>query len=578
MRKFITIIFILLIGGYGIGLSAAETAPLELDVYPGPGSILIVWDQVKDMEPDSILVYRAETLTETFTLLAVLTENTDRYLDTTAQVQKRYFYYIEIKSRAGNLLTSSRETPAFTRIPVEISDPAGESSVVIPKGIRAWFARGLEEARHQVPEHYAGLFTLLNRDSLKMDDLWEALSPLQALETDLESMAPAADSLLLSLEQFLAQETFRVRNMLRLTPDEYDRLTEDFITSVKQNLDQLKRALEEYQSLLISLPQVRIDKIVRSSDDSVHVTLQVITFRDHILSLTDGEQEIAVTIPDSLNDAGEFRVTLPSVWTTVILRYQDIILDQRPVPAPGDGYTISLLGDMFPLGYTREAIPIINELQYNPVTDLLQIEIFIPANVQTSFSLTIADSVYWQETVMTGIEPGFLDSTLIFAGQDSVLVPWVMLWETASDTTMFADAYLLPDDMSIQMLREPDGRAWAVTNQSSFGKSNRSQDDTAYHLAVPEVFALYQNYPNPFNSGTTIAFDLLLPATVTLYVTNAAGRVIETFLLQTPMNVGHYTYQWFGHQHASGLYFYTITAEVENFLPVTYSRKMIYLK
>ena len=42
---------------------------------------------------------------------------------------------------------------------------------------------------------------------------------------------------------------------------------------------------------------------------------------------------------------------------------------------------------------------------------------------------------------------------------------------------------------------------------------------------IPELFVLYQNYPNPFNSNTRISFDLLQDATLSLYVTDATGRI-----------------------------------------------------
>ena len=46
---------------------------------------------------------------------------------------------------------------------------------------------------------------------------------------------------------------------------------------------------------------------------------------------------------------------------------------------------------------------------------------------------------------------------------------------------------------------------------------------------IPEIFVLYQNYPNPFNSNTRISFDLLQDAILSLYVTDATGRIKTIF-------------------------------------------------
>jgi hypothetical protein len=95
---------------------------------------------------------------------------------------------------------------------------------------------------------------------------------------------------------------------------------------------------------------------------------------------------------------------------------------------------------------------------------------------------------------------------------------------------------------------------------------------------IPEIFALYQNYPNPFNAQTTISFDLLQPALVSLYINDAAGRIIHLFFEESQMGKGLYSYSWSGESYSSGVYFMTIQAQVDDYLPVVYSRKMIYLK
>jgi hypothetical protein len=44
------------------------------------------------------------------------------------------------------------------------------------------------------------------------------------------------------------------------------------------------------------------------------------------------------------------------------------------------------------------------------------------------------------------------------------------------------------------------------------------------------------------------------------------------------MNKGIYSYNWNGEKFSSGLYFMTIQAQTDDYLPIIFSRKMIYLK
>ncbi|RMF07363.1 MAG: T9SS C-terminal target domain-containing protein, partial [Candidatus Neomarinimicrobiota bacterium] len=125
--------------------------------------------------------------------------------------------------------------------------------------------------------------------------------------------------------------------------------------------------------------------------------------------------------------------------------------------------------------------------------------------------------------------------------------------------------------------RYPDGGSWELRTPTP-GKSNSTEKFVQEGLPVPEVFALYQNYPNPFNAQTTISFDLLQPATVSLYILDARGRLVESFLEETPLNRGTFTFTWDATHYSSGIYFFTLSAQVGDYLPIVFSRKMIYLK
>ena len=136
---------------------------------------------------------------------------------------------------------------------------------------------------------------------------------------------------------------------------------------------------------------------------------------------------------------------------------------------------------------------------------------------------------------------------------------------------------LKPSEL-VHKSRIPDGAVWIDDAPFSFGESNSRQSVGSQSLGLPEVFALYQNFPNPFNYSTTIKFDLLESAVVTLVVIDAAGREVAEFLLDTPLNQGQYNYTLSVEGMSSGIYFVTLKAVVEDNLPIVDSRKMIFLK
>ena len=136
---------------------------------------------------------------------------------------------------------------------------------------------------------------------------------------------------------------------------------------------------------------------------------------------------------------------------------------------------------------------------------------------------------------------------------------------------------LKPSEL-VHKSRIPDGAVWIDDAPFSFGESNSRQSVGSQSLGLPEVFALYQNFPNPFNYSTTIKFDLLESAVVTLVVIDATGREVAEFLLDTPLNQGQYNYTLSVEGMSSGIYFVTLKAVVEDNLPIVDSRKMIFLK
>jgi hypothetical protein len=90
---------------------------------------------------------------------------------------------------------------------------------------------------------------------------------------------------------------------------------------------------------------------------------------------------------------------------------------------------------------------------------------------------------------------------------------------------------------------------------------------------VPEAFHLYQNYPNPFNPSTTIQFDMIRSAKVTLKVFNVLGQEVAVVYDNEPLLAGVHKTTFDATDLTSGVYIYRL--ETENFSD---SRKMILMK
>ncbi|MBI3580013.1 MAG: T9SS type A sorting domain-containing protein [Ignavibacteriales bacterium] len=91
------------------------------------------------------------------------------------------------------------------------------------------------------------------------------------------------------------------------------------------------------------------------------------------------------------------------------------------------------------------------------------------------------------------------------------------------------------------------------------------------------------NFPNPFNPSTTISYQLVEDANVTLEIYDVMGRKISS-LLQEQKQAGYYTAKWegkdnSGRQVATGMYLYRFTAApTSGKQPFTKSGKLLLTK
>ena len=89
---------------------------------------------------------------------------------------------------------------------------------------------------------------------------------------------------------------------------------------------------------------------------------------------------------------------------------------------------------------------------------------------------------------------------------------------------------------------------------------------------IPEKFNLEQNYPNPFNPSTTISFSIPSSGFTSLKVYDILGKEVAT-LVNEEKQSGTYEVKFDAASLSSGIYFYTLTAEL-----FSQTKKMILMK
>ena len=77
---------------------------------------------------------------------------------------------------------------------------------------------------------------------------------------------------------------------------------------------------------------------------------------------------------------------------------------------------------------------------------------------------------------------------------------------------------------------------------------------------IPEYFDLNQNYPNPFNPTTTIDFSLASSGHTLISLYDIRGGKVRD-LVNSSLEVGHYSYSINAGDLPSGMYFYRMMVQ-----------------
>jgi len=394
-------------------------------------------------------------------------------------------------------------------------------------------------------------------------------------------------ALRIELEDAMVRVGFSVKNQFLLTSAEWKNQAIKFTDRIIRRQSTVQDLLyQETDILNSSHPVLPLGSWV-NTDGISFIRLGIIDAElVQTIVLRDDQNEFILD-QQTYADAEIIDVELDESMEKIELVINGVLQQIMPYPQEANGYGLTIDNQFFMLADSLTAPPLIvsipvtqfclNEIANSPESQQIAVEVHGNVTETHVLGLFIDDYLVWEFTPTLSFEPVFNDSAFTWNTDQPFM--WLDLKEVDEfGNWQLIDTRAIFTERQITEGRIPDHQRWKTYSFSTLGAPNDLTRSGAAKLIIPEIFALYQNYPNPFNAQTTISFDLLQPALVSLYINDAAGRIIHLFFEESQMGKGLYSYSWNGESYSSGVYFMTIQAQVDDYLPVVYSRKMIYLK
>jgi len=571
---------------------------IDLEAHSGNGSILIVWELPEKIEVKSVRLYRTQNSFSNAILVFETNTPTDRYLDKEVIGTRPYFYSVEIESKVGELFTSVADAPPFAKPVLDygLLPTLSQSEKMIANYI------------HNTIDQFHGqiLGDVLNRilttlDSNQVDIIQAMLFPIDAVPKPWISYAgfngvyefsgvfsdESLSNLRIELEDVMMRVGLLVKNQFLLTSAEWKNHAIKFTDHIMHRLLTVQDLLyQETDILKSSSPVLPLGSWVNTEGVSFTRLGVIDAEMVQTIVLRDGENEIILD-QQTYADAEIIDVKLDDRMDKIELVINGVLQQVLPYPKGTNDYGLTIDNQFFILADSMTDPPLIasipvaqfclNEVVNRPESQQIAVEVHGNVTETHVLGLFIDDYLVWEFTPTLSFEPLFIDS--IFTWNTNQLFMWLDLkemdefgkWELIDTRAIFIERKITEG-------RIPDHKRWKTYSFSTLGAPNDLTRTGSTKLMIPEIFALYQNYPNPFNAQTTISFDLLQAAVVSLYINDAAGRIIHLFFEESKMDKGLYSYSWNGESYSSGVYFMTIQAQVDDYLPIVYSRKIIYLK
>ena len=571
---------------------------IDLEAHSGNGSILVVWEVPEKIEVQSVRLYRTQNSFSNAILVFETNTATDRYLDKEVAGTRPYFYSIEIESTVGELFSSVADAPPFAKPVFDygLRPTLSQSEKIIAN----YDYKTIDQFHGQILGNVL-IKLLTTMDSNQVDIIRAMIFPIDAEPRSWISYAgfngvsefegvfsdESFSALRIELEDAMVRVGFSVKNQFLLTSAEWKNQAIKFTDRIIRRLSTVQDLLyQETDILNSSHPVLPLGSWV-NTDGISFIRLGIIDAElVQTIVLRDDQNEFILD-QQTYADAEIIDVELDDSMEKIELVINGALQQIMPYPQEANGYGLTIDNQFFMLADSLTAPPLIvsipvtqfclNEIANSPESQQIAVEVHGNVTETHVLGLFIDDYLVWEFTPTLSFEPMFIDSA--FTWNTDQLFMWLDLKEVDEfGNWQLIDTRAIFTERQITEGRIPDHQRWKTYSFSTLGAPNDLTRSGTAKLMIPEIFALYQNYPNPFNAQTTISFDLLQPALVSLYINDAAGRIIHLFFEENQLSKGLYSYSWNGESYSSGVYFMTIQAQVDDYLPVVYSRKMIYLK
>ena len=559
--------------------------PVDISVYNGEGSILLNWSIADSIKVKNTIIYSQLFGDEEFIEIATLSPKTFFFLDTNCVPGERYFYNIVIQDINDKFFTGDLENLSFgscnlAQDPISINNNIQSMPNLLTEHIKYKLLPTL------IDDNFSLLLEVLHTEKIKHYNWMESFPShkLKALSNTMDKTSEIIFNSNLYIEISSYESLYR--NYLFLTPKMWDDQVNRTIMIIKDNWDNLYNKYAITINELNKIDPIRIVGLENSSTENPKIILNVFHENKVLLRewyLLSGDEYIDLE-KFPLDNTSNLTVEIPKHWNYVSLMASDLIVQTLPIIKHKSVY-YTLEGDIIPYEKKNKSLMKLkreksslwfNEIIWDPESRALNIEIVGKQKLDETYLVVAQDENIWKIEPELNFTERYIDSLLMFESKFSI--PFIVELQTVKDSLTATIEYIVLDTIPKSMARLDDSGTWEQVKINTIGSTNRMIKNDYDSQLVPRLFVLYQNYPNPFNGQTKITFDLLEDAQLSLFITDAKGRVQEKILEEEFYNSGMYNFMWDAENLSSGVYFITLQAEVDQFPVAVFSRKMIYLK
>lgn len=578
--------------------SAQNQDRIQVEVFPGIGSNLIVWELSEPPEIDSLNLFRTNSLRDPFVFIKNISAVPNRYLDTDVSPKNRYFYKLVYQFTNDHQWSSDLDTPPFGR----------------PLKMNEYVKIFIDYFKHDNIKRFEDWTTALIEMHISNSGIFPSGFNLKRLSILLTS---SSQSKFPWIDHFPVSDVFKMETILKdglwkqiptqfnqdmnlskpyfrnefiMTPQEWERKVNQDVNQIEDRINFLLSSCEDELEFLKKQKPVR-GSWLRFEENQHWIDLTALNpehFSEKKITLSSNGNSKTVSFPENAVPGSIISVIIPEEWFECSLSLDGISIQKFVMDhSQSEKIAISLRNE-FILNSGLENTCIIpevnqsvwiNELMFDPEFQTLSIELLHEPDVIAPVTISVNSTETWIYSPVYSNEPTIVDSQFIIHDFEADII-WVHLNTNpeSSIPNALMESFPLTRGSKTVWARNPKDMVWEQTSISTMGLKNQLQKRDDGSRMIPELFALYQNYPNPFNLETSIKFDLLKESVVSLYVLNAAGLIESVYLDNEELTPGTYSYAWQGNHHSSGVYFVTLQAILDPYEPVVMSRKMIYLK